>query len=143
MDIYGIDQLGVKMGLLEKEVNKILTPLCERYTIGQAQMYHILNLKKVLKVLLEAQKAVKHLKDGAVILGMNSDTVKVCIEKGKVSVDDVDEFPEVKMNEEQIIRILMSNDYRMACMYDEVIGLEYLPEGWFPLPLQIKEVDMI
>lgn len=144
MEYTGTSVLGIKTTLLDKEKNSLLKEICERYTIGQAQMYHILNYPAVFQLLLEAKNQVKALQDGCFRIKIKgAGSYKICVEQGNISVEKTGEKADILMNEEQIIRILLSTDYGMACTYGEVPGLENAPAGWFPLSLAVETADTL
>lgn len=142
MEYVGCSVLGIKTTLLDKSKNRLLARICERYTLGQAQMYHIVNYVNVCKALLTAKHQVQPLVDGEIIFEIkDAGRYHIVVKEGVISVQKTKKAADICMTEEQFIRIMMSTDYEMACMSAEVEGLTNLPRGWFPLPLAIEIAD--
>ena len=147
LEEMGSDMLGVKLSMYETQKAAFLTRICERYTIGQAQMFRIYHYPKVLKALLMAKNEMRPLQSGSFVLGVETKG-KYLIEISQNAVDGMEinvlettRTADVRMTEEQVIRILLSTDYEQALLSGEVHGLEQIPAGWFPLPLCLNEAD--
>lgn len=147
MDEIGSDMLGVKISMYEVQKAALLSRMCERHTIGQAQMFRIYHYPKVLKALLQAKNAMKPLQSGAFVLGIETkgkyliEITRNQLDGLEINVLETTRAADVKMTEEQVIRILLSTDFEMALLSQEVHGLDQIPSGWFPLPLCINEPD--
>ena len=105
-------------------------------------MYHILNYPNVCRALLLAKQQVQELCDGEFILEIKEEgKFLIMIKNKEIVVQKTKKVADVTMTEEQFIRILLSTDYEMACMSNEIDGLSRIPDGWFPLPLAIEIAD--
>ena len=142
MEYTGCSVMGIKTTFLDNRKNRLLATICERYTIGQAQMYHILNYPNVCRALLLAKQQVQELCDGEFILEIKEEgKFFIMIKNREIVVQKTKKVADVTMTEEQFVRILLSTDYEMACMSNEIDGLSRIPGGWFPLPLAIEIAD--
>lgn len=150
MTEFGIDELGMNIGMDEVAKLEILDRMSDYYTVNTSHLIKILNYEKVLHFLfawkLTALEDTHGMQEGSLVIGVCSerkdrqDNYALKYKQGKVLVEKTDLEADVVLEEKELVKTLTTSYYFHVVQKPDS-PFQNAPKGWFPLPFFLPEGD--
>lgn len=150
MTEFGIDELGMNIGMDEVAKLEILDRMSDYYTVNTSHLIKILNYEKVLHFLfawkLTALEDTHGMQEGSFVIGVCSerkdrqDNYALKYKQGKVLVEKTDLEADVVLEEKELVKTLTTSYYFHVVQKPDS-PFQNAPKGWFPLPFFLPEGD--
>ncbi len=140
-ELCGEKALKISVPPFDIPLFKFLSENGEDFVIRHAEMFCILNYKKVIKAFLTLKSTYETLADGVLTMLIETpvlpEQIKIEVKDNTVSVTETDDKPDIVLSHGEAMKIVGSN----FCPEKNKLPPECA--SWFPLPLYIYDEDAV
>lgn len=129
----GLSRMTIDVQPWEHDRIALLSTLAEDWSLFSPDMVQVLNWAHTLDVLLRLRSRITPLLDGACVLEIDGERLRLCVEDGKPSVSHTDAPADLTLTAMDAHQLLFALQHATT--------LHPLMKNWLPLPFDVPATD--
>lgn len=147
MTEFGMEQLGVSVGMDEEDKIRALEGACDYCNASMSHQLKILDYEAVLTFLMNWKQSYGTPAMGDYVLGIRNcgtddgENYLLSVTAGKISVSRTQKAADAVLDPPEFVRVLTTSLYYVEQQKGGRGKIKNVPAGWFPLPFYLPEAD--